>query len=111
MSEPTRQPAEEIIRQRLARGEYRPAFERVVELYSQKTQLPVALDHLGYAFAIVLAAFFAGRLFPWLWTTWVHYFQSSLWQVPIGLGVGALVFLAALGFIAKRPLARLLASL
>lgn len=37
MSEPTQRPAEEIIRQRLARGEYRPAFEWVVELYSQKT--------------------------------------------------------------------------
>lgn len=36
MNEPTQQPAEEFIRQRLASGEYRPAFERVLELYSQK---------------------------------------------------------------------------
>jgi len=36
VSEPIQQPAEELIRQRLARGECRPAFEDVLELYSQK---------------------------------------------------------------------------
>ena len=36
MSEPAQQPAEEEIRQKLGRGEYRPAFEQVVALYSRK---------------------------------------------------------------------------
>jgi RNA polymerase sigma-70 factor, ECF subfamily len=36
VSEPIQQPAEEFIRQRLASGEFRPAFEGVLELYSRK---------------------------------------------------------------------------
>lgn len=36
MSEAAQQPGEDIIRQRLARGEYRPAFEQVLGLYSEK---------------------------------------------------------------------------
>jgi RNA polymerase sigma-70 factor (ECF subfamily) len=36
VSEPSQQPLEELIRQCLARAEYRQAFERVLELYSRK---------------------------------------------------------------------------
>ena len=36
MNEPAQAPVEEILRRKLANGDYRPAFEQVLELYSQK---------------------------------------------------------------------------
>ena len=73
------------------------------------TFLPAALDHLGYAFAIVLAVCLSVRLMPAFLNTWPHDLQRTwLALLAYGLGASAPVALFVLGWLARRPLGRLL---
>ncbi len=76
------------------------------------THLPAALDQLGYAFALVLAVCLSVRIMPTVLNAWPTNLQSTwLALLAYGLGVSAPVFLLGLAWLAKRPLARLLACL
>lgn len=76
------------------------------------TFLPTALDQLGYAFAVVLAVCLSGRIMPGLLKTCPGELQGGwLGLLAYGLGVSAPIFLLGLAWLAKRPLARLLACL
>jgi len=76
-------------------------------------QLPGALDVVGLTFAAAVACGFVG----WLTMRLVRlapppaYLLTQQWVLPFGLGLTALVLLAALGLSAKRPLVRLLEKL
>ncbi len=76
------------------------------------THLPAALDQLGYAFAVVLAVCLSVRIMPTVLNAWPTNLHSTwLALLAYGLGVSAPVLLFGLAWLAKRPLARLLACL
>lgn len=76
------------------------------------TVVPMALDHVGYAFAIVLAVCLSARIMLHALNAWSLGLESGwLALLAYGLGLSAPIFLLGFLWAVKRPLARLLAFL
>ena len=77
------------------------------------THLPSVLDNIGYGFVVGLVALLAWRTLPQLslWLLQIAQNTSSPAFVTLLAGAGVFVFVLALAVTAKRPIARLLASL